>query len=280
MTELERAPAKLTLCLHVLGTRPDGFHELEALTVSVPAPADTLALAVVSGAAPGVELDVKGQTVDVPSDGSNLVARALRVAAPDVAIRVELEKRIPAGAGLGGGSSDAAAALRWAARQQLLTQGSAYAIATSLGSDIPFCVAGRPAWMRGRGEILDPAHVGEPLRVVIITPPWQLHTPTVYRAWDELGEPTAERSVAAPTAVAEEIDVLRNDLEPAAEAVEPRSREFREALDAAAGRPALLAGSGSSYWLVADDEEHARALAARLEAVTGVAAHTAAVQLG
>src|SRR5205085_11277554 len=102
------APAKLNLTLRVVGTRPDGFHELDALTVTVAAPADELTIA--AGPAGTVALTVTGGGPDVPSGEDNLVARAARaLLAPDAGVRIALTKVTPSGAGLGGGSADAPA---------------------------------------------------------------------------------------------------------------------------------------------------------------------------
>ena len=120
-------------------------------------------------------------------------------------------------------------------------------IAADIGSDVPFCLTGGAAWMRGRGEIIEPLDLTRGLAFIVAIPPFRLATPAVYAAWDDLGGPVAQRSVPAPRRVAGLVPDLANDLEPAAEAVEPRLVEFRAALEATTGRPALLAGSGSAY---------------------------------
>ena len=258
------AHAKLTLTLRVLGTRADGFHELEALTVSLAEPADRLTVTRRDG--PGVGLVLAGTPRDVPPDATNLVVRAVRALvdgghAPD-GWDLRLTKGIPAGGGLGGGSADAAASLR--AVQHLVggpSDAVVAAVGASLGSDVPFCLTGGGAWMRGRGERVDPVAVGA-LWVVVATPPLAVSTPAVYRAWDELGGPTAARRLPAPGAVAHLTDALANDLEPAAEVVEPRLAAFRADLEEAVGLPALLAGSGASYAVVCADETTARRAAA------------------
>lgn len=257
------APAKLTLSLRILGLRDDGFHALEALTVSVSEPADAL---VVEEAAPGtVALAVTGVTADVPADEHNLVVRAARAVLPEgVGLRIALHKVIPPGAGLGGGSSDAGAVLRTLRDRFGVDSERVAQAAAALGSDVPFCVAGGPAWMRGRGEVLDPVALRGAVTVLVVKPPFPLHTPPVYRAWDELGGPASERSLPAPAAVAHLTSRLVNDLEPAAEHVEPRLRPFRASLEAAAGRPALLAGSGSACWVPFDDGDEAEAAAVRV----------------
>jgi 4-diphosphocytidyl-2-C-methyl-D-erythritol kinase len=270
------ARAKLTLSLRLLGRRPDGYHELEALVVSLRDPHDVVGLRI---QAPfGVRVRLSGRAViGVPVDDSNLAARAARLlleAAADGAdpgpwaasgLDISLHKSIPAGSGLGGGSADAAGTLVGGARLLGLDIDTAAlaALGARLGSDVPFCVAGGAAWMRGRGEIVEPllAFSGWAglssgpgsdrggLALVVAVPPFGLATPAVYRAWDELGGPSSTRKVPTPAALAGLglPDELVNDLEPAAEHVEPRLRPFRDALEALAGAPPMLAGSGSAY---------------------------------
>jgi 4-diphosphocytidyl-2-C-methyl-D-erythritol kinase len=262
--------AKLTLSLRVLGRRPDGYHELEALTVSIGQPRDTLTVEPAAG--PGITLTLHDAEPEVPNGSENLAARAAAAALdaarrPDAGVRLALRKGIPAGAGLGGGSADAAAALLAvrAALELPLDDAALYDLAAALGADVPFCLAGGTAWMRGRGERLEPLPpiVGLPLLVAV--PPFRLATPAVYAAWDALGGPRAQRSVPAPGPAAPAA-VFANDLEPAAEDVEPRLRGFRERLEAAAGSPALLAGSGSAYVVPVADATGLARLAARVEA--------------
>jgi len=233
--------SKLTLSLRVLGTRADGFHDLEALTVAIDEPHDELTV----DAAARTTIVVSGPfAAGVPLDGTNLAVRAAELAGVPVAIT--LHKGIPHGAGLGGGSADAAAVLVALGRPDL---------AAELGSDVPFCVHGDAAWMRGRGEILEPAAVPA-LDIVIAVPPFGCSTPAVYRAWDDLGGPTGRTVDGGVTG----LPPLGNDLEPAAEHVEPRLAAFRRSVEAAAGRPALLAGSGSAYAVIAsgDADLHTR----------------------
>jgi len=238
------AYAKLTLSLRVLGRRADGYHDLDALAVLVREPYDTVRV----DRSGEPRLTVTGPYAQgVPTDGTNLAVQALRLVGRDAAIT--LHKGIPHGGGLGGGSSDAAAVLRTFAA----TRAQAHELAARLGSDVPFCVGGRPARMRGRGEVLEPVSVPV-LHVVIATPRLRCATPAVYRAWDELGGPRSGRTVLAPG-----IDeVLVNDLEPAAEHVEPRLREFRARFQDAVGTSALLCGSGSSFAAWFDSQATAR----------------------
>lgn len=257
MNRLSRVRAtahpKLTLSLRVRGRRDDGYHEIEALTVSLTQPSDVIEVTAVPHPG-GVTFTVEGETEHVPPGMDNLAARAaedvmLRAGRSGHGVRMVLRKRIPAGAGLGGGSADAAATLV-AVRTLLeleLTDDDLHAIAARLGSDVPFCVRGGAAWMRGRGEILEPVALRPGLGFLVAIPPVRLATPAVYAAWDDLGGPTATRRVEPQGPVARIVGELANDLEPAAEHVEPMLVEFRAALERAAGRPALLAGSGSAY---------------------------------
>jgi 4-diphosphocytidyl-2-C-methyl-D-erythritol kinase len=213
------APAKLTISLHVTGVRDDGYHLLEAEMVTLDL-ADELVLA------PGDGLDVIDEVhggLPVPAGDDNLVRRALRVIGRTA--RVTLHKRIPAGAGLGGGSADAAAVLRWAGVDDLR-------LASRLGADVPFCMVGGRARVRGVGEVVEPLPPVERV-FTLLTPPLSCPTPAVYRAWDELGGPRHES----------------NDLEPAALHVEPELRRWRERLAADTGREPTLAGSGSTWFV-------------------------------
>jgi 4-diphosphocytidyl-2-C-methyl-D-erythritol kinase len=213
-----RAPAKLTVSLRMTGVRDDGYHLIDAEMVSLDL-ADELTFT------DGDGLDVVGPTAGQagpPAD--NLVARALRVVGRTAHVR--LDKRIPAGGGLGGGSSDAAAVLRWAGCDDL-------AVAAALGADVPFCVRGGRARVTGIGEVLEPLPYVE-RAFTLVVPPFGCSTPAVYARWDALGGPTAEGP---------------NDLEPAALAVEPRLAAWRDRLGDATGEVPVLAGSGSTWFV-------------------------------
>ncbi len=250
--------AKLTLSLRVLGRRDDGFHELEALTVPIGQPHDTLEAVAVPDP-PGVSLDVVGGDQNVPTGRENLAVRGaeallLHAGRAGHGVQLALRKRIPPARGLGGGSADAAAAML-AVHRLLEVNASEHevlALAADLGSDVPFFLGGGAAWMRGRGEKIEsvPLRLGIPMLVAM--PPFPLATGDVYRAWDELGAPRAQRTVAAPPPIDGLAPVLANDLEPAAETVEPRLRPFRDRLRDAVGREPLMAGSGSTYVVLAD----------------------------
>lgn len=257
------APAKLTLTLRVLGRRRDGFHELEALTAMVSAPADRLRLRPRDD--DGVTLTVVGGGPDVPHGEDNLVVRAARAVLPDGSgLDVALTKVTPSGAGLGGGSADAAAVLRVVRDRFGVSPEVVLDAAARLGSDVPVCVHGAPVIMRGRGELLEPVALRGTMSVVIAVPGFACATPDVYRAWDELRGPRSDRVVAPPDPVAHLVDALVNDLEPAAEQVEPRLAAFRATLAAVGGAEPLLAGSGSAYWFPVADPDTAGRTAARV----------------
>lgn len=221
----ERAPAKLTLSLRVTGVRPDGYHLLDAEMVTLDL-ADELAFSEGDGLEvawlpPG---DARATGLAVPVDEDNLVRRALH--AVNRTAHVTLTKRIPAGGGLGGGSADAAAVLRWAGCDDL-------AVAASLGADVPFCVRGGRARVTGIGDVLEPLPPVE-RTFTLLTPPFGVSTVEVYRQWDRMGGPKADGP---------------NDLEPAALVVEPRLVTWRGRLAEATGQAPVLAGSGSTWFV-------------------------------
>ena len=207
-----RAPAKLTLSLRVTGVREDGYHLIDAEMVTLEL-ADTLTFS-----------DGSGVTVVGADVEDTLVTRAL--AAVGRSATVVVEKAIPAGAGLGGGSSDAACVLRWAGCTDLT-------VAASLGADVPFCLVGGRARVRGIGEELTPLPFVEQA-FTLLTPPFGVSSAAVYAEWDRLGGP---------------VGASGNDLEPAALSVEPRLAEWRDRLAAATGLAPRLAGSGSTWFV-------------------------------
>ncbi|MDQ6796513.1 MAG: 4-(cytidine 5'-diphospho)-2-C-methyl-D-erythritol kinase [Actinomycetota bacterium] len=215
--ERGHALAKLTLSLRVTGTRADGFHLLDAEMVTVDL-ADELEFS----AGDGIEL-LPGLAAG-PLDDTNLVRRALRAVGRTAHVR--LRKRIPPGAGLGGGSADAAAVLRWAR----VTDTD---LAASLGADVPFCLVGGRARVTGIGDVIEPLAF-EARTFTLLVPPLEVSTPAVYRVWDELGGPTGDGA---------------NDLEPAALVVEPRLAEWRDRLGDATGATPCMAGSGATWFV-------------------------------
>ena len=222
------APAKLTLRLRITGVRADGYHLLDAEMVTLDfgdslrfGPGDGLEVVVASSAAAGAA---------IPVSADNLVSRALALLGRRA--QVTLYKRIPAGGGLGGGSADAAAVLRWAGCHDT-------ELAARLGADVPFCLVGGRAQVGGIGEVVRPLPFGElgGQPFTLLTPPFGVSTPAVYRAWDAMGQ----RAEAGP-----------NDLEAAALVVEPRLAVWRDRLWQASGVRPALAGSGSTWFVPGD----------------------------
>lgn len=267
-----RANAKLTLALHVTGVLPDGYHSLDALVVEVNAPSDVITLRVGTN---GVTCNVHGSaSIGVPSNETNLAVRAaLALLPPGENISIDIEKNIPAGAGLGGGSSDAAAVIRSLSLRYLIPDARAEEVALSLGSDVLVCLRGGVNRMEGRGEIVSPLISLAELSLLIAVPPFECSTPAVYRAWDEMGGPSSERIIDPPDLWGNIWSgEWRNDLEPAAEKVAPDLFEFRMMVEAVCGRPAILAGSGSSYAVVMPDADISAAAAAQIGAIKGCSA--------
>ncbi|HEY1988749.1 MAG TPA: 4-(cytidine 5'-diphospho)-2-C-methyl-D-erythritol kinase [Acidimicrobiales bacterium] len=234
------APAKLTLSLTITGVRPDGYHELDSEMVTLDL-ADTLmigpgeGLTIESGTTSGDgrgegEPDASGAEAPGLSAGDdNLVVRALKAVGRTA--RVRLIKRIPVGAGLGGGSADAAAILRWAGCTDL-------EVATALGADVPFCVAGGRARVRGIGESVT-ALTQQDREFTLLLPPFGMDTASVYRGWDAMSR--------AGSLLPE--GTSGNDLEAPALSVEPRLALWRQAFAAATGVEPRLAGSGSTWFV-------------------------------
>jgi 4-diphosphocytidyl-2-C-methyl-D-erythritol kinase len=228
------APAKLTVSLRVSGVRVDGMHELDAEMVTLDL-ADMLEVdetgsGLVVEAAPGT----RGS--DLPASSNNLVTRAL--AACGRTAYVHLTKRIPLGGGLGGGSADAAAVLRWAGCDDP-------AVAVRLGADVPFCLVGGRARVEGVGEKVTPLPF-QARDYVLLLPPFGVETARVYRAWDD--DPCQDGP---------------NVLTAAALAVEPRLAAWRDALKEWSGGEPVLAGSGST-WFVEDAADAATTMPAEL----------------
>jgi 4-diphosphocytidyl-2-C-methyl-D-erythritol kinase len=273
------APAKLNLTLAVVGRRPDGYHALHSVMVPL-AVADRLSLAPDPSSAARDTIRTEGFDAGPPE--ANLVLRAIEGArravrghlpAPPPSLAVRLEKRIPAAAGLAGGSSDAAAAIdgaleAWGATDALGPD-ERLDLAASVGSDVPFFVGGGPALVEGRGERVTPLHgvrlaAGETAPgILLVTPAVAAHTAAVFAAWaaGAMGEPATVRRTSEHFAsefgagltgrqLLERAGVLAaaNDLLPAAAAVVDGLVPFRRALTRLLGRPIGMSGSGPTLW--------------------------------
>lgn len=256
------APAKINLTLHVTGQRADGYHLLDSL-VAFADVGDHLAL---ESDAP-LGLTVSGpRAAGVPCDGRNLI---LKAAAHLGATRgaMHLDKHLPTAAGIGGGSSDAATALRLYAEAQgvgVPDDGAA------LGADVPVCLLGRATRMEGIGEVLSPVPDLPPLPAVLVNPGVDVPTPAVFKALDHKDNPPMPARIprfADVTDCAAWLATQRNDLEPPARTQAPVIGETLAALGAEAGcLLARMSGSGATCFGLFASRAEAEAAAARLAA--------------
>jgi 4-diphosphocytidyl-2-C-methyl-D-erythritol kinase len=301
------APAKLNLFLEILGKRPDGFHELETVMVAVDW-ADRLTLRREGGGSGhNVAVELSCSDATLPTDDRNLVVRAAkrllrdRIETPAASgtavarLLISLEKHVPHGAGMGGGSSDAAAAL--AAVNRLLglglSTGDLRAVAAEIGSDVPYFVgdgsgergpvAPAPAVCRGRGERIEPFRLGSAARewaLVVVAPAFGLATAEVYKAaaagasrFGQRAEGSAAVAAALGagdrSAVRELSAALFNRLEEPALRLAPALEGIKSALTSAGAEAALMTGSGSAVFGVCRDRDHAASVAAVLEGSAG-----------
>jgi 4-diphosphocytidyl-2-C-methyl-D-erythritol kinase len=269
-----RAPAKVNLTLSVRFRRPDGFHELESWVTPI-GWQDRLEFS----HGTDLSLQIEGDCRGVPGDEHNLVCKAARALANaagrscDAAIR--LTKYIPAGAGLGGGSSNAATALLGLNRlwELQLSRARLASIAADIGSDVPLFLAGGPVVMRGRGDVIEPLpQQGFRGWVALILPPFPCSTPRVYSAWKP-GKSVAASATPPWTFAGEPaFDLMRrlyNDLEHAAFAVHPRLGELHRELDGLDGRAVRMTGSGSAMFTLFDRQDEAEDWRTAAAAIVG-----------
>ena len=271
MTAAEAAPAKVNLHLHVTGRRADGYHLLDSLVVFAGV-ADTLE----GAAAEGLALSVGGpEASSLAAEPDNLVLRAARALADAAAVparaALRLEKRLPVASGIGGGSADAAAALRLCARLWgvALPEARLAEVALSLGADVPVCLACRPARLGGVGDALSPAPALPRFGLLLANPRVAVATPAVFRARAGAFRPPATLPGGwdDAAAMARDLALLSNDLQEAAAALCPAIREVLAALAALPGaRLARMSGSGATCFALFDDPGAARAAAGRLPA--------------
>lgn len=256
-----RAHAKINLSLRILGKREDGYHELETLMTEISLH-DTLRLERLPNESPW-KLTCSRPELET---ADNLVANALRAIEAEVAVplpvAVHLEKRIPSGAGLGGGSSDAAATLRGVTKLFNLEIGTGrlLEIAATLGSDVPFFLFGRPCLCTGRGDAPRPVPLRTGHDFVLFKLPFDIPTPWAYRQWSSSKEAAefAYREQKLPWVT------LVNDLERPVYAKYLILGQLKNwLLQQEEVVAALLTGSGSALFAVLHEAEQAPALLAR-----------------
>ena len=264
------APAKINLSLRVLRRRDDGFHEIETLMAPI-AIRDTLEIERRDGG--GIEFTCSDSTL--PADGTNLVVRATAAFAASAGIephvRIFLKKEIPHGAGLGGGSSDAAATLLALDEifETRLPLAELTRIAAEIGSDIPFFLARGAAWCRGRGELVEPSALPHSLPLLLIKPPFGVPTPWAYQRWrDSLEIP----GVLYAPQILEAVGgiTLMNDLErPVFEKFIQLAEMKRWLLEQPEVAAALMSGSGSTMFAVLREKSLGPALSEKARAQFG-----------
>ena len=254
MPVTEPAPAKVNLALHVVGRREDGFHLLHTLCVFT-----ELADLVSAAPARNDRLHVSGPFgADLPTGRSNLVVRALekfRARFPDHlpdGIEIHLEKHLPIAAGLGGGSADAAALLRVLARmcEKPVADSEIFALAATLGADVPMCLLSQPCEVTGIGENITPLPAFPHMHLVLVNPLEQIATPDVFRRLEhkhnapmpDLPEPL-DRAALLSLWLAD----TRNDLEPPAIELVPAIATIVDAIATTSGCvTARMSGSGAT----------------------------------
>lgn len=272
------SPAKINLSLRILGKRPDGFHEIETRLVRL-AFGDTVEI---EHLGTGTTVNFTCSDPTVPADESNLALKALRAfesrTGTQSSWRIHLEKRIPHGAGLGGGSSNAATVLR--AANELsgnpLSLPQLLEIAAQIGSDVPCFLLDSPAADgTGRGEIVQPAPFPHQLHVVLIKPPFPVPTPWAYKKWADSRE--IPGVLYAPQLC--EWGTMVNDLE------RPVFQKYlllpalkNWLLEHGETRAALMSGSGSTMFAITDTAAQAAELAEKARAWCGETTWTLATQ--
>lgn len=279
----ERAPAKVNLWLRILGRRADGYHELETAMLALELADELRGRATESGS---IELSVGGPaaTPDIPSDDRNLVwrvaqrgldrARELGLLSAEAGLSIELEKHVPSRAGLGGGSSDAAAALRLLERAHGLELPAPWRreVLSEAGADCVFfhdVASAGAATCRGVGERVSALEGAPPgWWVLVVTPEAECPTGEIFSAWRGRGQVVREVPVLDQELLAQPASALReqlfNDLEPAALEVVPVLASWRALLDGEGLAHARLTGSGSSFFALFDSEAESQDAQRRL----------------
>jgi len=290
-----RVGCKVNLFLEITGVREDGYHELETLFYPVPEPHDTLEL-VLDGSgsdgtgaagpdgragvevADGLVLWCSEAALETPS---NIVAKAYEAFAARTGFRPRLTamlaKGIPHGAGLGGGSADAAAMLAWLnaeAGDKALPPGDLSALAAKLGADVPFFLMNRPAWATGIGEKLTPAEVDfSGLTMLVAVPPSRVNTAWAYKAWDASAQPAGPEGLkgfltrSCPASMRPFCvygAFFANGFETVVFKEYPAIRQLKERLYGLGAAAACMSGSGSAVFALFRDTAMADAAASVL----------------
>jgi 4-diphosphocytidyl-2-C-methyl-D-erythritol kinase len=255
------APAKINLFLRVVGRRDDGYHELDSLFVPITL-GDRIAIEVRDGR-PGA-VSIRGKLGSAPADDRNLAVRAARAFVDEFGfereIVIELDKNVPSGAGLGGGSSDAGSVLRMlaaTARLPSLAPAAAFShrlirLAATLGADVPFFLQPTPARVRGIGEKIVPVELADDPPLVVAVPPIEAPTALVYRDLkpSDWSGPAADSEIASLLAGDYCPDHLVNDLAKPAVARWPQIGRLKSRLERLNARAAAMTGSGAGVFAI------------------------------
>jgi len=254
-----RAPAKINVYLRIVGRRPDGYHLLDSLMVPISLYDDvriTVAHGEQPAATPGAALVVHCDDPTVPGGETNLAYKAAALVCQEAGLRarldIHLRKRIPAGAGLGGGSSDAATVLK--SLNTLLALGWTEArlcqLGARLGADVPFFIPCRPARIGGIGDSIMTVPPLPARPVVLVVPPFSVSTPWAYSRFDALppvGAPLTQPQQLPPGQWPSR-ELIINDLERAVHPAYPPIAALKDAMLRLGAEGALMSGSGSSVF--------------------------------
>ncbi|WP_144683802.1 4-(cytidine 5'-diphospho)-2-C-methyl-D-erythritol kinase [Desulfobotulus alkaliphilus] len=256
-----KAPAKVNLILRIRGKRADGYHELQSLMCPIEL-FDGLWL---SPGRPGIRIRVKNGKGLVPENGENLAVRAAALfygaAEIPAALDVEMEKNIPVAAGLGGGSSDAAAVLMGlnAVYGHPLSPPELFRLASGLGADVPFFLMQGAAWAEGIGDQLESFRKIQPLPMVLVNPNVALSTAAVYKnlKWGLTKEGIKTKKPHFEETLMDPVPWLFNDLEPVAVSMCQEVARIREAVLETGASGVLMSGSGPTVFGLFKDQRAA-----------------------
>ncbi len=272
-----RTNAKVNLFLSVLGRRPDGYHEVETILHGIKLSDDIEVMPTSTGK---VEIDMRFDDAlqgELPAPEDNVIwvvaNRLVERGAVNEGLRVQLTKRIPIGAGLGGGSGNAAGVL--VALNELwdtqIARDELNRLAGTVGADVPYCIGGGTALATGRGDEITALPAPDDITFVLGLSDEPLYTRDVYARWEAGDTPRPEEGSAPITLalgggdIAEIASLLHNDLEPAIFRLRPELEDKKRALVEAGALGALVTGSGPTVFGIARDEEHARGIVAAID---------------
>ncbi len=246
------SPAKINLCLRIVGRRADGYHLLDSIFATIDL-VDRIRISVRDvGPSGATHVDVHCAYPGVPNDVTNLAARAALTLLDECGLRayvaIAIEKRVPPGAGLGGGSSNAATVLRGlnAMLRLDVPEGRLHQLALGLGADVPFFLTGGCARVRGIGESIQPIYGWPGLPVIVALPPLAVSTAWAFRAYSATFARDPDEPVQMAAGVAPSPTLMVNDLETAVLPAHPKIAQVKQALVDAGASASVMSGSGAA----------------------------------